>query len=217
MTVPKRCFCCGLFLVLLFDHISIYVWRFVRLSGSHLLGKSCPLDFPLVLFHTWTTSWETLFIPYANNKGADQLAYLCSWIARFESYLVTNPEDRFSPDVVHLIPCLYSGPIWAATSLNKQNECAPSEDSAQPGHSPSLIRVFDVYMKKSWSLSYLLSAQRRLWSDWADAQVELRLPWAHTHFVGFVMSRFICCLGSDVLFDCWASSPETLSLGFPTR
>ena len=40
----------------------------------------------------------------------------------------------------------------------QQNECAPSEDSAQPGHLPSLIRVFTVRMKKAWVLSYPLSA-----------------------------------------------------------
>ena len=37
--------------------------------------------------------------------------------------------------------------------------CAPSEDSDQPGHPPSLIRVFAVHMKKAWVLSYPLSAQ----------------------------------------------------------
>ena len=60
---------------------------------------------------------------------------------------------------------------------NKGVACGPSEDSDQPGHPPSLIRVFAVRMKKSWVLSYSLSAQRRLWSDWA-----------HSHFVGFFMS-----------------------------
>ena len=59
-------------------------------------------------------------------------------------------------------------------------------------HPPSLIRVFAVRMKKLWVLSYPLSAQRRLWSDWADAQADLSLRWAHTYFVGFVMSRLIC-------------------------
>ena len=39
--------------------------------------------------------------------------------------------------------------------------------------------VFAVRMKKAWVLSYPLSAQRRLWSDWADAQADLRLRWAH--------------------------------------
>ena len=78
--------------------------------------------------------------------------------------------------------------VWATTWQNKQNECAPSEDSDQPGHPHSLIRVFAVRMKKAWALSYPLSAQRRLWSDWADAQADLSLHWAHTHFVGFVIS-----------------------------
>ena len=34
--------------------------------------------------------------------------------------------------------------IWATTWQNQQNECALSVDSDQPGHPPSLIRVFAV-------------------------------------------------------------------------
>ena len=72
---------------------------------------------------------------------------------------------------------------------NQQNECVPSKDLHLPGHLPSLIR-----MKKAWVLSYPLSAQRRGWSDWADAQVDLSLRWAHSYFVGFVMSWLkLCC------------------------
>ena len=74
--------------------------------------------------------------------------------------------------------------------------CEPSKDSDQPGHPPSLIRVFTVRMKKTWVLSYPLSAQRRLWSDWADAQADLSLRWAHSHFVGFDMRRL------TVVFKC---------------
>ena len=40
--------------------------------------------------------------------------------------------------------------------------CAPSENSDQPGHPHSLIRIFTVRMEKVWVLSYPLSAQRRL-------------------------------------------------------
>ena len=69
--------------------------------------------------------------------------------------------------------------------------CAPSEDSDQPGHLPSLIRVFAVCMKKAWVLSCPLSAQRILWSDWADAQADLSLRWAHSHFVSFVIRLLI--------------------------
>ena len=128
------------------------------------------------------------------------LACLCTWAGRFESYLVANPEDRFSRDVAQIISALRSqGQIlsylftlcfdvfvsvrqcklitWAATWQNQQNECAPSEDSDQPGHPPSLIRVFAVRMKNAWVLSYPLSAQRRLWSDWAYAQAVWVFAW----------------------------------------
>ena len=66
----------------------------------------------------------------------------------------------------------------------KTNEmiCAPSEDSDQPGHPPSLNIVFAVRLKKARILRYPLSAQQILWSawasDWADAQADLSLRWA---------------------------------------
>ena len=78
--------------------------------------------------------------------------------------------------------------IWATTWQNQQNECAPSEDSDQPGHQPSLIRVFAVRMKKAWVLSCSWSAQRRLirlggCPGWSSSSL------SHSHFVGFVMSQ----------------------------
>ena len=72
-----------------------------------------------------------------------------------------------------------------------------------PRHPLCLIRVFAVRMKKAWVLSYPLSAQRRLWSDWVDVQADLSLQWAHNLFVGFVMSRFIC--SSEI--RCWFRVP----------
>ena len=94
--------------------------------------------------------------------------------------------------------CLASYIVWAEIRQNQQCGCAPREDSDQPGHPASLIRVFTVRMKKTWALSYPLSAQRRLWSDWADAQADLSLRWAHSHFVGFVMSWLVSCLYSQL-------------------
>ena len=44
-------------------------------------------------------------------------------------------------------PALYL--IWAALWQNQQSECAPSEDSDQPGHPPGLIRVFAVHFMGS--------------------------------------------------------------------
>ena len=74
---------------------------------------------------------------------------------------------------------------------DKTNEMiyATSEDSDQPGHPPSLIRVLAVRLKKAWVLSYSLSA-----SEDSDQTGRMpRLIWVFTkrscHFVGFVMRQ----------------------------
>ena len=73
---------------------------------------------------------------------------------------------------------------------NKISVC-PAKTQISLGIHPVWLE-FAVRMKKPWVLSYPLSTQQRLWSDWADAQADLSLHWAHTHFVGFVTSRLIC-------------------------
>ena len=72
--------------------------------------------------------------------------------------------------------------------------CAPSEDSDQPGHLPSLISLRCLH-EESLGLSYPLSAQRRLTG---------RMPrligvfaGRTCHFVGFVMRRLIYCVGQQ--------------------
>ena len=61
--------------------------------------------------------------------------------------------------------------------------CAPSEATNQSAHPGSPIRLFTVHMRKNhWVLSYPYSAQRRLLSDWADAQADLNLRIAHMSF-----------------------------------
>ena len=92
----------------------------------------------------------------------------------------------------------------------QQSECVPSEDSDQPGHPPSLIRVFAVRMQKDWVLSYPLSEQRRLWSDWVDAQADLSLRWAHTHLL------VLSCRGSYVILITYQEmlGPQYLSTGW---
>ena len=81
---------------------------------------------------------------------------------------------------------------WAATRQNQQSECAPSEDSDQPGHLPSLIWVFAVRMMKPWALSYPLSTQRRPWSDWGV----LRLIWVFA--VRTLTLLVLSCRGSNM-------------------
>ena len=62
---------------------------------------------------------------------------------------------------------------WAATIQNQQNKYAPSEDSDQSGHPPSLIRVFAIRMKKAWFChvaAHVLSAPSSCGTFW-DIQV----------------------------------------------
>ena len=72
--------------------------------------------------------------------------------------------------------------------------CAPSEDLDQPGHPPSLIRVFAVRMKNAWVLSYPLSAQRRLRSACLSAQSDQSFCHPHEE-----------ALGPSVPLECQAS------------
>ena len=89
----------------------------------------------------------------------------------------------------------------ATTWQNQQSDCVPSENSVQPGHLPSLIRVFAVRSMGSYGPKFCSCGQRSVWSDWADdAQADLSLGWAHTHFVGFVILHF------------WDSSPNSLGM-----
>ena len=72
--------------------------------------------------------------------------------------------------------------------------CAPSEDSDQPKHPPSLIRVFAVRMNIPWVLSYPFNTSEDpdQIGHWADPP---SLIWVFAgcseHFVCFVMMRHI--------------------------
>ena len=174
----------------------------------------------------WTSGFHTIDdLPRAHCDETDfsfyiqnfkTLAGFCGCAGQFGSSLVANPLDRFSRDEAHTVCAVHNRScsiminIWAASWQNQQSECAPSQDSDQPGHPPSLIRVFVVRMKKAWVLSYPLNTQRRLWSDWADAQADLSLCWAHTHFVGFVMRWLILQVGWATLRVQTDRSEQTL-------
>ena len=111
-------------------------------------------------------------------------------------------------NIVNYEILVFSQNNWLSMSLSfvliahnkKRNEphdktnkmaCAPSEDSNQTGHQSSLFA-----WRKHGSLATPLSGQRRLLSDWADAQANLSPRLAHNHFVGFVIRRLTSLLSS---------------------
>ena len=49
-----------------------------------------------------------------------------------------------------------------------------------------------IILSRQYMMHLSLNTQRRLWSDWADAQLIWVFAW-RTHFVGFVMSLLVSC------------------------
>ena len=86
--------------------------------------------------------------------------------------------------VLHLIYNLLSSAFVQNQESQKREEtylrrCAPIEDSNQPAHPRSLIKVFVVRMKKFCVLCYPKCAQLRFLLGCANAQADLNLYWAH--------------------------------------
>ena len=86
--------------------------------------------------------------------------------------------------------CMYDV-NWATSWQNQQNGMCTLRRLRSAWAFRPVWSEFAVRMKKAWVLSYPLSAQQILWSDWADAQADQSLRWAHSHFVGFVMRQLI--------------------------
>ena len=90
--------------------------------------------------------------------------------------------------------------IWATTWQNQQNECTPSKDSDQPGHPPSLIRVFAVRSMGSEGPQLSSCGQQRLGSDWADAQADLSRRWACTQISSVILLQKLNWVSLRVIY-----------------
>ena len=125
---------------------------------------------------------------WASSEGSGETARMRRLAWTFAARIGDKYQIRLTRSSYSFLVCIMMLQLSCLMTKPTKWLCAQPEDSDQPGHPPSLIRVFAVRMKKAWVLSYTLSAQRRLWSDWADARADLSIRWAHSHFVGFVMS-----------------------------
>ena len=87
----------------------------------------------------------------------------------------------------------YNAPNEPPHDKTKKITCAPSEDSDQPGHPPSLIRVFPLHMTTHASLTTHLAHCE----DSGQTRRMPRLIWVFAgrtcHFVGFVIRRLKLC------------------------
>ena len=100
--------------------------------------------------------------------------------------------------------------IWAAEWQNQQIDMFAQRRPRSAWASAQSDRVFAIRVKKSWVLSYPLSAQWRLWSDWADAQADLRrkhMPncWCCRVAAHLMLPLVFLFLWHEVEFDCIGS------------
>ena len=117
-----------------------------------------------------------------------------------------NFADRMANSVDYsLISLIWVRPVCLKTvAISEQNlshlTTKPTKWPLCPAKTTRLIRVFAVRMKKHGVFSYPLSSQWRLWPDWADAQADLSLRWAHISFCWFFHAAAHLTLHSTLLF-----------------
>ena len=92
--------------------------------------------------------------------------------------------------------------LWVGTEVSRLM-IKPTKWHVRPAKTQISLGIHPV-----WSVSSLAAwrklgslathwVQSKDWSDWADAQADLSLRCAHSHFVGFVMRRLKCVSGED--------------------
>ena len=99
---------------------------------------------------------------------------------------------------------------WLTNRISMEAEqlCEPRHDKTndvpvRPAKTQISLGICPVLSESSLCAQWVAKDPRdfscgqwRLWSDWADAQADLSLRLAHSHFVGFVMSRLMCLLNN---------------------
>ena len=81
--------------------------------------------------------------------------------------------------------CILNWVCTICSCLSVPKTFKPPPDKTNEMASAQSDQSLRFCMKKAWVLSYPLSAQQSLWSDWADAQADLSLRWAHMPFCWF--------------------------------
>ena len=132
---------------------------FKRTSNSTWLIRLFLLRFAVsrfsvswLIFLTWTSIISYRTVSRSNEKYPKLISIARSFVSTW--FFTMHSGEKETEDR-----------IWIEPPRDKTNKIAiaPSEDSDQPVHPPSLTRVFTVRMKKAWVLSYPLIEQRRLW------------------------------------------------------
>ena len=140
------------------------------LQSTHHQGPSSinlVIQVKLYSIHIWATSWENLFMPYANNKNADQPAHRRSQLA--------HPRSLISPFVVHcldsiilLVSISEIGSLYLASVAVQAGLSLPWSQTLKTGF---LMRRLIWYVRSDTSIMKIfmtLTFGIELWPDRCD-------------------------------------------------
>ena len=139
-------------------------------SNSTPSHDTCQTQRIIDMIMIWATSWENLFMPYANNKGADQPAHLRSLISAF----IVRCLDSIIPVVsiskianLYLASLAVQGRFESTLVANPEDRFSrdeahfikPQEESNSPENSTFFhirvalnIRIFKMVVR--WGLKF---------------------------------------------------------------
>ena len=121
-------------------------------------------------FGIWGELFGQLWLPSVTIGG--HLHHILQWL---HYPLITNGYNYYQYWLLIEVYEYHKNKKWATSWQNQQKwHVCPGKTQISLGIRP-VWSVFAVSMKKHWALN--LSAQERLWSDWADAQAYLSLCW----------------------------------------
>ena len=141
----------------LWSESSLSAWRNLGSLTTHWVYSKDSDQTGLLIwvFAGCTGHFVVLSCSGSNSKDLDQHAHPCcqTWFWGVEALVFRLPMERLMKTDQTVWMCRLSWVWWthkwAATWQNQQSVCVPIEDLDQPGHPPSLIRVFAVHLMGS--------------------------------------------------------------------
>ena len=106
-------------------------------------------------------------------------------IENFATRITVWHHSASTSQPLKIIRIFYGCEVRIENSATRITVWHHSASTSQP------LKIIRISWRKLWSLATQWAHSEDSWSDWADAQADLSLRWAHIRFVGFFMSRLI--------------------------
>ena len=104
-------------------------------------------SFSILKIIRWATSWENLFLPYANNKGTDQAAHLRSLISAF--------VVRCLDSIIPLVSISQISSLYLASMAAQAGFCLTWSKTLKTGFLVMGLRSFLFWITSPWYMFWV--------------------------------------------------------------